>query len=489
MLRAMSLSFRRVVMTAWLCALVGCSPKPPQSRLPVPLPDRFAAAEPSSSSEPTDVSRRWWHSFDDEDLNELIERGLSDNFDLRMAWDRLRQAEATARREGATLVPTFDLQASTTRTELTQTAAQGSGAGGRNDFRLGIAAAYEIDLWGRLRSARSAARLDAVASTAELRSAAMTLSAEIARTWFALLEHRAQLDLMDAQSATNEHLLNLVTFRFRSGQVGATDVLRQRQALAALRGDRFPVEAEAAALEHRLAVLVGVPAAGLPLPEKRVLPALSSAPTAILPAEVVARRPDIQRAYVEILAQDERLAVAKADRYPRLTLTGNAAFSARALRDVLDNWLATFTAALLAPLIDGGQRAAEVERVRAVVSERVHAYGQTVLDSLREVEDALSRDRAQSARLASLDEQLELSAAATSRLREQYLYGSTPYLDVLESMATYQSLQRARVTALRQLIEHRIELYRATGGAFDLSLPEPRLARSGDESIPNRSRP
>lgn len=448
----------RLLLVALLAAPACSASVPPV--VPAIVPETFSAGGDAA------VPERWWLAFADAELAQLIEDGLRGNFSLRAAWARLMQAQAVAVREGAPLRPSIDFEASTTRTEITQTAAAGAGVRGRNDFRLGIAASYELDVWGKLRAGRAAAELDAEASAAELDSAAMTLAAEIARAWFDLVEQRAQKDLIDVQVATNERLLELVTLRFHSGQVGAADVLRQRQLLAASRGDRYVVAAQEAVLEHRLAVLTGAAAGQADLPSRRVLPGVPYAPDLGVPADVVGRRPDVRAAYLGLLAADQRLAAARADRYPRLTLTGASAFTAREVRDILDNWLATFTAGLIAPLIDGRRRSAEVERTRATVSERAHTYTQIVLDALREVEDALVRERAQRGLLANLDEQVELAEAAALRLREQYRYGATRYLDVLEAFATHQALQRSRESAARALLEHRIELYRAAGGAF-----------------------
>lgn len=418
------------------------------------------------------LADQWWTVFADPDLSALIEQGLGANFDLRSAWDRLAQAEAIARRETAPLFPSLDLQASTTRTELTQTAAQGSGAGGRNDVRLGIATSYEIDLWGRVRALRSAARRDVDARVADVDIAAITLSAEIAATWFELVEQRRQVDVLDAQIGTNERVLELIGLRYQRGRVAAADVLRQRQLLESTRGERPLLEARAGVLEHLLATLIGVAPGTADLPAARALPELPELPAAGLPADVIARRPDVHSAYLAILAEDRRLAAARADRYPRLSLTGNASFAARDLRDLFDNWLATLTANLVAPLLDGGSRAAEVDRVRAVVSERVHDYGQTVLIALREVEDALTRERAQREYLASLVAQLETSRVVVERIGEQYLFGATDYLEVLTALATNQNLQRSRETAVRELLGFRVELHRAIAGRFGVTRPE-----------------
>ncbi len=449
-----------------LLAAFGVSCSAPRYDSPVALPASFSRAGE------VPPQARWWRDLGDPALSSLIETALSHNFDLLAAWDRFAQARAIARREGAPLVPAVDLDASTTRTEITESAQQGSGAGGRNDVRLGLVASYEVDLWGRIRSTRDAARLDSQATELELYTAAITLSAEIAKAWYELVEQRSLLDIADQQLRTNQQALELITLRFRRGLVPASDVLRQRQLVEATRGDRLVTEARAQVLQHQLATLVGQPPSSVELPEVRRLGPLPPLPETGLPAEVIDRRPDVRQAYATLLAADRRLAAAKADRYPRLTITGSATLAAEDLRDLFDNWIATMTASLVTPLIDGGRRAAEVDRVRALVSERIHQYGQSILVSLREVEDALVQEEQQRRRNLNLDAQIETAEAVLERVGDQYIHGSIEYLDVLQALVSQQDLQRARATAQRELIGFRIDLHRAIGGAFDLERPE-----------------
>jgi NodT family efflux transporter outer membrane factor (OMF) lipoprotein len=451
---------------AALAAALTASCGLPEVRPPVAVPAAF-----SRSGEAAPVER-WWTELDDPALNGLVDAALGRNFDLLSAWDRLAQAAAVARREGAPLFPTIDLETTTTRTEITQSAQQGSGVGGRNDTRIGLAASYEIDLWGRVRATRDAARLDTDASYYDLQAAAMTLAAEVARTWYELVEQRRLLDIAAEQLRTNERVLELITLRFRRGQVLAADVLRQRQLVEATRGERLLIEARAGVLEHQLAILTGQTPQAAALPGDRELRALPPLPETGVAAEVVDGRPDVRQAFANLLAADRRLAAAKADRYPRLTLSGSASLAAEDLRDLLDNWIASVAAGVVQPLIDGGRRSAEVDRTEALVSERWHQYGQTILVSLQEVEDALVQEEQQRLRNLSLEKQLEIAQSVVERVRDQYLYGSINYLDVLQALSSQQELQRSRTTAQRQLLGYRIDLYRAIGGGLDLERPQ-----------------
>jgi outer membrane protein TolC len=167
------------------------------------------------------------------------------------------------------------------------------------------------------------------------------------------------------------------------------------------------------------------------------------------------------------------VAAAVADQFPRISLSARVEASAAETKDLFDNWLASLGANLTAPLLDGGLRAAEVDRTRARAEEQLHAYGQSILDALREVEDALVEERQQERYLASLGRQVELSRQASDQTRDRYAKGAEDFLRVLTALQSYQSLQRRELQARRELIEFRIGLYRALGGGWDMEPPVP----------------
>jgi NodT family efflux transporter outer membrane factor (OMF) lipoprotein len=450
-----------------LALLMGasCSTVPATVKPPVSPPARFTV------SGQTPLPDRWWRSFRDPALEELVDRALAENLTLRSAWDRLAQAEAVARKAGAALWPAMDGAAGAARV-LERNAAVGDTTY-RTALSLGLVAGYELDLWGRIRSTRDAAALDARATQDQLRAAALTLSARVAATWYELVEQHGQIRLLDEQIRTNEEILELVTLRFRRGLSRAADVLQQRQLVEARRGDRVAAESRAAVLAHQLAILLGRPPAesvAEPVPR---LPTLPPLPDTGLPVELIQRRPDIREAFHEVLAADRRAAAAVAERFPRVSLAANVNTTGPAVRDLFDNWMATMAANLVAPLFDAGARRAEVDRARAVVSERLNGYGQRILDALVEVEDALVQERKQEELIGSLARQLEISGQVIERTRDSYLAGTVDYLRVLDALLTHQVLQRQHLQAQRQQLEFRINLCRALGGGWEMPRPNP----------------
>ena len=450
-----------------MMALTSCAARRAQVEPPVSVPAAFSVTGNVTMPE------KWWASFGDAELNSLIEEALRGNFSLRMAWDRLNQARAVAAKSGAPLWPSVDGTAGASRTAA-HTKAGGGAAGGTTyttEFSLGLVAGYEVDLWGRVRSTHDAAALDVSATEQDLQSAAITLASDIARTWFRLVEQRGQLRLLGEQIATNKRYLEAITLRFRRGQVGATDVLQQRQLVESDKGDRILVESSIKVLERQLAVLVGRVPGDLGGTVYPGLPQVPPLPKTGLPAEWIRRRPDVKAAEFRVSAADQRVAAAIADQFPKLSLTLNTATTGERVRDIFDNWLAGIAGNLVGPLLDGGKRRAEVARTEAVVSEALNSYGQIVLTSLQEVEDALSQEAKQAEYIKSLHKQLMLSSKAKDQSLENYAKGTTDFTRYLTTLLSYQRLQRSGLQAQRDLALFRIALYRALAGGWRLPRP------------------
>ena len=455
----------RLVCLAMLlpCVALGaCARQSVSVQSPVALPGQFSAGGQAV------MPQKWWTAFGDSGLNSLVEEALKGNFSLRVAWDRLDQSRAAAAASGAPLWPSLDGSAGASRT------VQRSNVTPRTyttAYSLGLAASYEVDLWGRVRSAYDAARLDASAGSEDVHAAAITLTAELAGTWYQLIEGRGQLELLGEQVATNEKYLELITLRFRRGQASATDVLQQRQLVEQTRGQRVLVESALKVLEHQLSVLLGRSPGTMTPDVPEALPSLPPLPETGLPAEWVRRRPDVRAAELRVRAADRRVGQAVADQFPRLGLAVGAETSAEQIRNLFDNWLASLAANLAAPLFDGGRRRAEVERTRAVLSEQLNAYGHVVVTSLKEVEDALAQEAKQAEYVASLQKQLGLSRESMDQTLDNYTKGTVDFTRYLTTLLAHQRLQRTFLQAERQLVLFRIDLYRALAGSWALPRP------------------
>lgn len=468
MLNSSIKAWLRPIVLLTVAVLAGCASRPDVSEVPADLTTGFSR----TGQQP--LSDRWWQSFNDRQLNQLVNRALEENLSLRASYQRLLQARATASKQAAGLLPSLDANVGAERQDSETT---------RSDsFSAGLSASYEVDLWGRVQSLAEAEELRASASKADYQAAAVSVSGEIANTWFQLVEQRGQRQLARNQLETNRKLLTLIEARFVVGQSGSADVLRQRQLVSSSRERLASIAGDIGVLENQLSSLLGRSPASQTLPAASTLPELPPLPDTGVPADLVQRRPDIQQAWRLVQASDKDLAAAISNRFPRLSLDASLNSQADEARDLFDNWLATVAGNLMLPLIDGGQRRAEVTRSQAVLEQRVYEYRQTVLTAIQEVEDALVQERQQRQRLRSIEQQIAMADASYRQLRTRYLNGAVSYIEVLNALQDKQDLQRTRLTARQQLLNFRVALYRALAGSIDRpETPEEKSGQRPDE--------
>jgi NodT family efflux transporter outer membrane factor (OMF) lipoprotein len=444
----------------------GCSHPVKNPAMPTEIPKSF------STTGTGPLPDNFWQVFEDDQLNNLIDQALAHNFNLETAWDRLAQAEAVAKKNEAALWPQAELDAGFRRSRQ-----ENQGLTTYSSlYSLGIAAGYEVDLWSRLKSSQKAAWLDVQAQRDAVNTAAITVTASIANTWYQLAEIKALVQITRKQIQTNQQVLEIVPVKFRKGTASAADVLRQRQLVASTEALLIVAEETQELLQYQLSVLIGNQPELTWEKTTITFPDLPPLPKLGVPADVLWRRPDVRQDFRLLQAADQRLAAAVADQYPRISLAASAETSAVSMHDLFDDWLASLAANVIQPLFDADRRKAEVQRRQAVVAERVHTWGQTILDALLDIEAALTQERQQTQLLDSLNLQLELANETYQRNGERYIKGQTDYIRVLESLQSLQALERNVVIAQRALIGYRIDLYRSIAGSFEI--PGPAMSRT-----------
>ena len=449
-----------------LLLVASCSPFKPRVRQSPAgeLPPTFSLY--TAESEP---AKRWWEEFNDHELNALIIEMLSDNLTLKETWARLNQVRAQAVQAGAALYP--DLTGTAGASYTRQRSGNGSRKTVSNDnYFLGAVSSYELDLWGRVRSGRESALLEASAAREDVNAAAMTLSAEVARRWVNIIAQRMQKRLLEHQLQTNLTFLELIELRFHMAMVSALDVYQQKQVVEDIMAEIPMVEAREQLLRHELALLLGKPPQTFLNISREDLPKPIEIPATGLPADLLSARPDLRAAWMRLWAADWQVAAARADRLPAISLTAQAHYGEGDMDVLFDNWLLSLAGNLTAPIFDGKRRAAEVDRSLAVVDEKVSAYRRTVLTAIKEVEDALVTESKQREHIKGLD---KVTAAARKALKEagnRYRKGLNDYLPVLTQLLKVQDLERNLIQQQANLLGARISLYRALGGTWTESL-------------------
>ena len=411
--------------------------------------------EYSLTMEGIEPEGRWWEALNDSSLNVLVEEALSDNLTLKEARARIEQAMAADKHAASFLYP--DLTGSASEKQEWK-----GGNKPEDTYAAGLALSWEIDLWGRLSSARKSAAYEILASREELEAAAILLTAQVAGTYFEIIEQNLQLELLGRQIKAGGTLLELIELRFGYGEASVVDVFQQRQQLASTRVRLPVVRSRLRTLENRLHVQLGRSPVSKQLELADDFPELPDLPSTGIPLDLLNKRPDLRRIYNQLLAIDYSVAEAMADRFPRIGLNGNAGFTDGFSTE--DRLLSLLLEAA-APILDWDRRSSEVRKREALFREELARYSQAYLTAIEEVENALWQERHQEELLEALEDQISIARSNLTETRNRYSQGLTDYLPVLTALQSLQLLERDILSRKRQLISIRILLYRAVGGS------------------------
>lgn len=437
----------------------GCSPKVAKIDLPYDTLQTF------SLSGETAAPDKWWLVFQDEELNALIDTALNSNLDLETFWYQFREAGALVDISASEKWPEifFQLQSGISIPEP-------DFVGGENT-QLSLRANYEADLWGRIRYTVHAEEYRFKATYYDYKTAAISLSGEVALSWLRLKATQNLLQLIEEQLATNEKVLALIRARFASGQVRGVDILRQEQLIQNTREQIIGLELQMGTLKNQLSVLIGEPPGAI-IGLSASLPELPPLPQTGIPLQLVNRRPDVLSAFYALQASDREVAAAISNKYPRLTFSANTAVRSNTFAGLLESQALSISTSLIAPLFYGGRLNAEVDRREAIRQQLLNNYGQTVLIAFREIEDALLQETKLQEQIEVIEEQVRLAESTFDQLQIEYLNGSIAYLDVLITLNQQQELRRELINAKLDLLETRTSLYRALAGGFETERDE-----------------
>ncbi len=445
-----------VLFLAAFLMLQGCSVVKPDSRILETLPESVSTTSPKNLT--FSLASPWWEQFSSQELNRLITHALTHNFSIRQARARLEQAASLAAAKKADALPLITLGTSYSRTQTDLDATS------FNSFSLGPAAAYEVDLWGRINAGVTSFALTAQAAASDLETAAMTIAAEVARLWVDLLTAREQLDRVRKQLEVHTTVRDLLELRFRKSMSSALDILQQREIVAQTQAKIPPLKNRIQQLEASVHLLLGQTSGTGPAITGDLPKTLPELPGSGLPANLLALRPDVRAQGLRLMAADWEAAAARIYRLPDLVLTGNFIFQDNALDLLLDNWILTLGARLAGLVFDGGQKKALSRQAAAVVEEQLTAYEKVVYTAITEVETSLAAEKHQAAHLLLLTAQLETARQALAEARRRYIKGLDPFIPFLTEQLNVQELEIRLVEQTALLIKNRITLYRALGG-------------------------
>jgi outer membrane protein, multidrug efflux system len=452
-----------------LALLPGCAVGPNYVRPTTPVPGQFTNADADySQAEPTTP---FWKLFADPTLEQLVSDALLSNHDLRIALAHVAEARAERGEARYDLFPTVTASAGYTHQLLPPVESFGAGSLDQRYYNVGFDAFWELDLFGRVRRQLEErnAQLDSI--EASLRDAQVSVTAEVARSYFELRGQQTELNVATRNVANQQATLQVTTARLEAGRGTDFDTERAQAQLSATRATIPPLEAAVARSIHRLSVLTGRPPTALQtlLSAPRDLPALPAIAAVGDPAALLRRRPDIRIAERNLAAATAEIGVAVGDLFPKVTFTGNFGYAALQPHTLGQSGTQAY---VIGPGIswaafNSGRVYERVRASRARSDAALAAYEQAVLRALQETEDALVTHAQERASLAETQQSAQASAAAAALARVRYEGGESDFLDVLDAERTQLDAEERLAQARTDTATSLIAVYKALGGGWE----------------------
>ena len=439
-------------------ALSGCMQLAPRYERPAaPVPATF----PNATSVPSGTAAAdltWQDYFADPALRDVIELALKNNRDLRIAMLNIDAVRTQYQLRRADQLPTVNAG-------LTASRAPGSSGNNVSAYSAGLSvAAYEVDLFGRVRSLTDSAAAQVLASEESRRVVQISLIASVANQYLALAADEELLDLTLRTLDTREQSLKLTQLRFDNGAASELD-LRQAQTLAEAARVTLAQQRRQRELDRNaLALLLGQALPEWPAVPARVSAiALADVPAGV-PSEVLLRRPDVAQAEQQLVAANASIGAARAAFWPRITLTASAGTASTQLSDLFKDGAWSFAAQLLQPIFDAGRNRANLAVAEVQRDIAVAQYERAIQAAFRDVADALAGRATLDDQVRATQAQADAEQARYSLSELRFRNGVSSSLELLDAERSLFAVQQAVVQTQLALLQNRVSTYRALGG-------------------------
>ncbi len=439
----------------------------------LPLPVHGTAQQPVTAGPAELVDAPWWQSFGDPQLDALIRIALDENKDLRIAALRVQQFQGSldvARSERLPRVGVQALGGSQWLSENRQVRLPLGTDPTGEEYSVALTLGWELDLWGRISRSNEAAAAELLSVEENRRALVASLVSQIASTYLQLLSVDREIELIGRIVDSRRESVRLLAAKLAGGRIGEQPLLSARVELAQLESGLAAKEREAATLEHALATLIG--RAPGPVVRGRRFDTLSlPAIPAGVPAQVIAQRPDVRQAEQDLVANNARIGVAKAQYFPVLALTGQNGFASEDLSKLtmLSSNFGFFGLTLLGPLFDGGRVAGLVREAEARQQASVNAYLRAVQAALREVEDALVWHGKMVQQGEARAREVQALAEQADWYRRREAGGAGELIEVLGAERLVYQGQLAQAQTRRDQALALIAVYKAMGGGWSVA--------------------
>ena len=472
---------RGAVGIAIAAALAACAVGPNYKRPDTPVAAQFAGAEATTYNTAEQAQAQFWTQFDDETLNQLVNDALLANHDLRIALGHLVEARGARRESLFDLGPTVTAAGGHTN-ELVPTVEAGFPFA-TSYYQAGFDATWELDLFGRVRRGVEAKNAQLQGAEANLHDAQVSVTAEVARTYFELRGQQTQLAVAERNVVNQDETLKLTQARLDAGRGTELDTKRAQSQLSTTLSTIAPLQADIARSIHRLGVLTGRDPDALTglLAPAHDLPGLPQIAAIGDPASLLRRRPDIRVAERQLAASTALVGVAVGDYFPKVTFTGSCTYAAASPGNL---GTAPSRGYVIGPGIswaafDLGRVHAQVAQAHARDDVALATYEQTVLKALEETENALVTHARARDSLAHVADAAEASATAARLARTRYEGGYVDFLEVLDAERTQLQAEDQLAQSRTDTAASLIAVYKALGGGWEQA-PLPRYTRAMD---------
>lgn len=449
------------LMIAATLLLSGCSGLLPRSKYTRPdviLPEKWQ--EESVTGTTVAAGERWWQDFNDPILNELVERALKTNNNLAAAAIKVRRARLNAELTGTNLTPSVTVGANSSINRNLK-----NNADTRSSSVTGTVS-YELDLWGKLATARDVSRWEADATEADRQSTALALIGTTATDYWQIAYLNERITTAEASIIYAEKILELVEVKYDAGAVSALDKIQARQTLASQRAQLTLLIQQRTEARNALAILFNQPP-GSDVAELRQLPRMPlPAVNAGLPVSLLAQRPDLRAAEKRLRKYLTSVDSTRASYYPSFSLTGTLGSSSTTLLQVLQNPYVALGAGLTLPFIQWNSMKLNVEISQTEYEEAAVNFRQALYSALGDVENALSARVRYAEENRQLEESLALARKAEDLTEVRYRAGSTALQSWLDAQESRRSAEKSLSENRLNRLKNSMTLYQAIGGAM-----------------------
>jgi NodT family efflux transporter outer membrane factor (OMF) lipoprotein len=456
---------RALAVLLALSGITGCAVHEPPTRPSIDMPQAWTESRPQTAdAAPADAL--WWRRFSSPQLDALVGQAQAGSADLRIAAERVRQAEIALRVAGAPQLPTVSASAGSS---ANVTDGANTPQTRRESSSLGLSASYEIDLWGRIAAGVESNRASLAGSRFDLETARLTLSGAVATGYFQWLATGERLAIARGNLDIAERVLKIVEARQRNGVATQLEVAQQRTAVISQRAALIPLEVQQRQAASALALLLGRVPQGFQLQQESFAAVNIPEVSPYLPAALLTRRPDLASAEAQLAAADANVAAARAALLPGISLSASGGLSSAELLRLVDPTQTLSIGITLAQTIfDSGRRQLQVDSTRSQRVVLVETYGKTVRAALKEVDDGLGNaERAR--RLEEAQRELVEQAGRALRLAEiRYKEGSGDLLSVLDAQRSLFSAQDSLVSQRQARLTAAVDLFKALGGGWSV---------------------